>query len=362
MPRLSLSPSSQHRSLRWTALVRWVAAVAVITLIAGCSLLVGQEPAQRTVTLVAHDSFVVDPRLLAEFEQRSGIHVEVRTSGDAGELANKLVLSKAAPLGDVAYGLDSTFASRTLREGVFAPYRAADADQGPHRYAQDRQNRLTAVDVADVCVNIDTEWFAAHRMPEPATLRDLTEPRYRGLTAVPDPTTSSPGLAFLLGTVAAFGDPGWQQYWRELAANDVKLSSGWEEVYNQDFSAAAEHGPRPIVLSYASSPAAEVGDDGKPRTKALLDTCYRQVEYAGVLAGAKDPQGAGQLVDFLLSREFQRQAPEQMYVYPAVDGVPLPPNWSASAPLPPRPAELPASEVERNRDRWVQQWRTLVRG
>ncbi|MGW0890593.1 thiamine ABC transporter substrate-binding protein [Saccharopolyspora sp. NPDC002578] len=344
--------------------LRWVAALAVASLTTGCSLIgsSGPEPAARTVTLVAHDSFVADPAVLADFERRSGIHLEVRNSGDAGELTNKLVLSRAAPLGDVAYGVDSTFASRALGAGVFAPHRSAAAERGPQRYAQDQEQRLTAIDVADVCLNIDTGWFAQHRVPEPATLRDLTDPRYRGLIALPDPTTSSPGLAFLLGTVAAFGDPGWQDYWRDLTANDVKLSAGWEEAYNQDFSGSTGQGPRPIVLSYASSPAAEVDETGRPRTRALLDTCYRQVEYAGVLAGAKDPQAAGEVVDFLLSPEFQAQVPDQMYVYPAVDGVALPPGWAESAPLPQGPAELPAAEVERDRDRWVEQWRTLVRG
>lgn len=347
--------------------LRWAALVAAAALATGCSLIgTGGEPpapsGARTVTLVAHDSFAVDPRVLADFEKRSGIHVQVRTSGDAGELTNKLVLSKAAPIGDVAYGVDSTFASRALHEGVFQPYRPVWADQGPQRFAQDPQHRLTAVDVADVCVNVDSTWFAAHRLPEPRSLRDLTDPRYRNLMSVPDPSTSSPGLAFLLDTVAAFGEPGWQDYWRALQANGVKLSGGWEEAYNQDFTGAAEHGTRPIVLSYASSPAAQAGPDGRSSSRALLDTCYRQVEYAGVLAGAKDPVAAGQVVDFLLSREFQQQVADQMYVYPAVTGVPLPPAWATAAPLPPKPAELPAAEVERNRDRWVQQWRTLVRG
>ncbi|MEU6130539.1 thiamine ABC transporter substrate-binding protein [Saccharopolyspora sp. NPDC047091] len=345
-------------------LLRWAAALAAAALTTGCSLIgsSGEDTAARTVTLVAHDSFVADPALLADFEKRSGIHLEVRNSGDAGELTNKLALSQAAPLGDVAYGVDSTFASRALRSDVFAPYRPAAADRGPQRYAQGGQDRLTAIDVADVCINIDPAWFAAHRLPEPATLQDLTDPRYRNLTSMPDPTTSSPGLAFLLGTIDAFGEPGWQDYWRALDANGVRLSSGWEEAYNQDFSGSTGQGPRPIVLSYASSPAAEVDDSGAPRTKALLDTCYRQVEYAGVLTGAADPQAAREVVDFLLSPEFQGQVADQMYVYPALDGVALPKGWTASAPLPPRPRELPADEVENNRDRWVEQWRTLVRG
>ncbi|KEI43270.1 thiamine ABC transporter substrate-binding protein [Saccharopolyspora rectivirgula] len=338
-------------------------AVLAAVLAAGCSLIgAQQESAGRTVTLVTHDSFAVDEQALAEFERESGIHVEVRHSGDAGELTNKLVLSKANPIGDVAYGVDSTFASRALQADVFQPHRVPNADRGPQRYALDGEHRLTAVDVADVCVNIDTEWFAEHQLPEPRTLQDLADPRYRDLFAVPDPATSSPGLAFLLRTVAEFGEPGWQDYWRQLEANGVKLSSGWEEAYNQDFSGSSGKGPRPVVLSYASSPAAEAGPDGTSPTKALLDTCYRQVEYAGVLRGADDPEAAGEVLDFLLSQRFQEKVAELMYVYPVVEGVQLPPGWETSAPLPENSAELPSEQVERNRDRWVEQWRAVVRG
>ncbi|CAM00313.1 thiamine transport system substrate-binding protein [Saccharopolyspora erythraea NRRL 2338] len=344
--------------------LRLAGAAALAALTASCSLAgtQNQDQSARTVTLVAHDSFVADEKLLAKFQETTGIRINVLNSGDAGELTNKLVLSKASPIGDVAYGVDSTFASRALREGVFEPHRAPNADQGPQRYALEPENRLSAVDVADVCVNIDTGWFAQRGLPEPANLRDLADPRYRDLFSVPDPTTSSPGLAFLLSTVAAFGENGWQDYWRQLAANGTKVSSGWEEAYNQDFSGSAGKGPRPIVLSYASSPAAEVNPDGSPRTKALTGTCYRQVEYAGVLRGAKDPEAAGRVVDFLLSPEFQAQVADTMYVYPSVRDVPLPQSWVVSAPLPPQPAELPAQQVEQNRDRWVEQWRAVVRG
>ena len=345
-------------------LLQLAGATALVALTAACSLTgsQGADQGARTVTLVAHDSFAPDQALLARFEQSTGIRIQVVNSGDAGELTNKLALTKANPLGDVAYGVDSTFASRALHEGVFQPHRAPNADQGPERYALEPESRLTAVDVADVCVNIDTGWFAQHGLPEPATLRDLADPRYKDLFAVPDPTTSSPGLAFLLDSVAAFGENGWQDYWRQLRANGVKLSSGWEEAYNQDFSGSSGKGPRPVVLSYASSPAAEVNPDGTSRTKALLDTCYRQVEYAGVLSGAKDPEAAGRVVDFLLSPEFQGQVADTMYVYPSVRDVPLPPGWQTSAPLPQRPAEIPAEQVQQNRDRWVEQWRAVVRG
>ena len=346
-----------------TRTVRLAAIALAATMVAGGSLAGGgQPPSQHTVTLVTHDSWAVDKTLWEDFQKTSGITVKVSMNGDAGALTNKLVLTKANPIGDIAYGVDNTFASRALSAGVFAPYTSPDAAQGPQRYQFDDTHRLTAVDVGDVCLNVDTGWFAAHGLPAPTGYADLVDPRYKGQTVVEDPSTSSPGLAFLLGTIKQFGPDNWPDYWSGLKANDVKVDSGWDEAYSQDFSGSSGKGPRPIVVSYASSPADEVGQDGKPRTKALLNTCYRQVEYAGVLAGAKNPDDAGKVLDFLISQKFQQQVPNSMYVYPSRSGVSLPAAWKTAAPLPDAPAQLPADQVDANREKWVQQCRTLLQG
>ncbi|MFC5287240.1 thiamine ABC transporter substrate binding subunit [Actinokineospora guangxiensis] len=331
-------------------------------LLAGCSLGGGDEPpGDRAVVLVTHDSFAHDQAVFDAFTARTGIRIEVRKSGDAGALTNQLVLTKASPIGDVAFGVDTTFASRALDEGVFAEHRSSAADAGPGSYAVDDTNRLTAVDVGDVCVNVDTAALAERKLPVPKGFDELADPRYKDLLVVEDPATSSPGLAFLLGTVAHFGD-GWVGYWEKLRANGVLVVAGWEEAYTQEFSGSSGNGPRPIVVSYASSPSAEIGEDGQPRTQAVLDTCFRQVEYAGVLAGAKNPADAGQVVDLLVSPEFQRTVPELMYVYPSRSDVELPESWQKAAPLPAEPATLPAAEIQANRERWVQQWRAAVQG
>lgn len=329
---------------------------------ASCSLVGGEPERTNTVTLVTHESFAIDDSTRARFERETGLSLRIRKQGDAGALTNQLVLTKDDPVGDVAFGVDSTFASRALDANVFARYEPKRSAAIPDEYAVGPGDRLTPVDVGDVCVNIDLEWFARHNVPRPKNLSDLTEPRYRGLLAVPSPATSSPGLAFLLNTVETFGEPGWIDYWRKLRANDVRVSAGWQEAYNQDFSGSAGDGPRPIVLSYASSPAAEIDENGQPRTKALLNTCYRQVEYAGVLAGADDPEAARRVVDLLVSPEFQRQVPTGMYVYPAVRGIDLPPSWKKAAPRPAESAELAPERVERSRQQWVKRWRTLMRG
>jgi thiamine transport system substrate-binding protein len=341
---------------------RVLPAVTAFALLTACSVTTSDAPApgERVVTLVTHDSFALSPELLEEFKTGTGITIKPLASGDAGEVTNKLVLTKDAPIGDVAFGVDSTFASRALKEGVFAEYASPEAQKGAQRYQLDPPNRLHAVDVGDVCLNVDVA--ALKDVGEPKQYADLADPKYKDMLVVEDPATSSPGLAFLLGTIATFGEQNWQNYWGQLKANGVKVVSGWEEAYTQDFSGSSGKGPRPIVVSYASSPSAEIGDDGAPRTKALLDTCYRQVEYAGVLNGAKNPEDAREVLDFLLGERVQADVPGQMYVYPSREGVALPEAWTKAAPLPASARSLPAAEVDANRERWVQQWRTLVQG
>ncbi|MFC8190507.1 thiamine ABC transporter substrate binding subunit [Cellulomonas sp. NPDC057328] len=319
-----------------------------------------------TVTLVTHESFALAEGLLEQFEEESGLTVEVVQQADAGALANQLVLTKDAPLGDVVYGLDNTFATRALDEGVVVPADVtapAAEDAAAYAVEGDDEGALIAVDYSDVCLNVDTTWFAAQGVPEPTTLESLLDPAYRDLVVVPDPVTSSPGLAFLLATVGAYGEDGWTGYWAGLRDNGLKVASGWEEAYYTDFTAGGGDGPRPVVLSYASSPPFTVPEGGtEPTTRALLDTCFRQVEYAGVLAGAENPEGAAQLIDFLLSDEVQADIPTSMYVYPVSSAVELPEEWTRWAPLAEEPFEVPAADIDAHREEWLTQWSDTVVG
>jgi thiamine transport system substrate-binding protein len=341
------------------------AALAIATL-AGCSSTAPATtasgtaaPADTEVTVVTHDSFAVPDDVVASFEKETGIHVTFVAPGDAGTLTNKLILTKDAPLGDVAYGVDNTFAGRALGEGVFADYAsgvpaAADAK----KYAIEGSDALTAVDYSDVCLNFDIGYFEDHNLAVPQTFDDLLKPEYKGLVSVTNAATSSPGLAFLMATIAAKGDA-WQDYWAALAKNDLRVTASWSDTYYTDFSAPNYGGDYPIVLSYASSPPFEV-IDGTPTTAALLDTCFRQVEYVGVLSGAKHPKAAQKVVDWMLSDDFQASLPENMYVYPVSSSVSVPVDWKQYAPLSPNPWSLPASEIDANREQWIKDWTAVV--
>ena len=315
------------------------------------------------VVLVTHDSFVISDGLIAEFKKKTGYTLEQRAPGDVGALVNQLVLTKDAPIGDVTFGIDNTFASRAISNGVLAPYRSPAAGADLARFAIDDSGDLTPIDYGDVCVNIDHGWFTAKGIAEPVTLADLAKPAYKNLLAVENPATSSPGLAFLLATVASFGADGWQSYWAQLKANGVKVDEGWTDAYTVDFSGSSGKGSRPLVVSYASSPPSEVPKGGTTApTGALLDTCFRQIEYAGVLKGAKNPAGAQAFIDFMLGASFQAALPEAMYVYPVVSTAPVPASWATFAPLPTSPFSVDPAQIDKNRDGWIQQWTDVVIG
>ncbi|MEP7091284.1 MAG: thiamine ABC transporter substrate-binding protein [Nocardioidaceae bacterium] len=347
---------------------RAAAATAALTagacLVTGCSVGGGTSDGaggtpDRTVVVATHDSWAMSKKVLRAFTAKTGYTVRIEPNGDAGQLTNKLVLTKGSPIADLTYGIDNTFASRAVDEGILVDYTPKDEPASASAYAlADRADaaQLTPVDYGDVCVNIDDVWFRRHRVNPPATLDDLTKPAYRGLFVTPGAATSSPGLAFLLATVAKYGD-GWPAYWRRLMANGTKLTSGWSDAYEVDFTAGGGTGDRPIVLSYASSPPFTIPKGAtRPTTSSLLDTCFRQVEFAGLLKGARNPAGARAFIDFMEQRSFQEALPENMYVFPVDDAATLPADWSRFAKVAPRPFSLPPSEIARNRDTWLREW------
>jgi thiamine transport system substrate-binding protein len=321
----------------------------------------------KTVTLVTHESFAVSEGVLKKFTDETGITVKVLRSGDAGAAVNQAILTKGRPQGDVFFGVDNTFLSRALKEKIFTPYEAAGLDKVPRAFQLDPDHNVTPVDYGDVCVNYDKAYFAAKKLAPPASYADLAKPAYKNLLVVENAATSSPGLAFLLGSIAEFGADGWEPYWRDLKANGVEVVDGWEQAYNGSFSGGAQSkGTKPLVVSYASSPPAEVAFAEKPLSEAptgvALDTCFRQVEFAGLLDGAKNADGGKKLLDFLLSPDFQQDVPMQMFVFPVRADAALPEVFTKFAAKPTAPKELPADEITANREQWIQTWtRTVLR-
>jgi thiamine transport system substrate-binding protein len=337
-----------------------LAAAAIGLGAAGC----GGDGAQPTdVVLVTHDSFAMSKAVQQDFERETGLRLRILQGGDANETLNKALLTAGDPQGDVLFGIDDSILSRALGGDLLDEYRSPELSALEPDFSSPDAH-VTPIDHGEVCLNVDRRWFAAHGVPPPTSLADLVLDRYRNLLVVENPATSSPGLAFLLATIATFGDR-WETYWRGLRANGVVAVDGWEEAYTQQFSGAAgSPGKRPIVVSYASSPAAEVIFASKTPstapTAAVEDGCYRQVEYAGILRGADNVDGAKKLIDFMLSERFQADVPGSMFVYPVRSGVPLPEAFAKYAVVPKDPLQLSREEVDANRDRWVARWTDIV--
>ncbi|MDD2857122.1 MAG: thiamine ABC transporter substrate-binding protein [Candidatus Nanopelagicales bacterium] len=351
-----------HRALSAIA-VTLVTGTAL--LLAGCSSSPPQTAGQgpTTVRLLTHDSFVVSKALIEQLKHDTGITLEVSSAGDAGSMVAGAVLAAGSPSADVLFGVDNTLVSTAVDAGVFAPFTASDASALLPALQQDTSGGLvTPIDYGDVCINLDDSWFAEHRLARPTSLDQLTTPAYRNLLVVEDPATSSPGLAFLLATIARYGD-GWQRYWQALERNGVQVSGSWTDAYESAFSAGS--GTRPMVVSYATSPPAEIVYAGDPKptrpsTSVLTDGCYRQVEYAGVLKGTADEAAAGTVVDWLLSAPVQADVPLSMFVFPARSGTPLPDVFTKFAAVVPNPSQLPATEVAANLRTWLADWGTVM--
>ncbi|WP_435284039.1 thiamine ABC transporter substrate-binding protein [Streptomyces koelreuteriae] len=323
----------------------------------------------KTVTLVSHDSWAASKGVIAAFEKQSGYKVDVLKDGDAGQAVNKAILTKDNPQGDVFFGVDNTLLSRALDNGLFQPYEAKGSEQIKAEYRADQdQHRVTPVDTGDICVNYDKKYFADHKLEPPKSFDDLVEPQYKNLLVTENASASSPGLGFLLGTAAKYGDDGWESYWKKLKANGVKVVDGWEQAYNEEFSGSAggkkAKGERPLVVSYASSPPAEViFADPKPGTAptgVAEGTCFRQVEYAGLLSNAKNTKGGKAFLDFLLSKKFQEDMPLNMFVYPVREGAQVPPEFVKFGPQAKDPETLDPAKIADHRDQWVKSWTSLV--
>ncbi|HLA67520.1 MAG TPA: thiamine ABC transporter substrate-binding protein [Acidimicrobiia bacterium] len=330
-----------------------IAAVAAALVAASCS-----RSTESSVTVVAHDFFAVSQDVLDQFTNETGIEVTILLGGDAGLIVNQAVLTAGNPVGDLLFGVDTTLLSRALDADVFDPYVSPVGGVVPPEY---RADGVTAIDVGDVCINYDPAAFDPG-VPPPATLADLTDPRYAGMLVVEDPSISSPGLAFLLSTIVEFGDEGaytWRDYWADLRANGVVVAPDWGTAYYGRFSGAG--GDLPMVVSYSTSPDAEVAFADppitSPTTAVMTDGCFRQVEYAGVLRGAAHPQAARAFIDFMLGLPFQQDVPGQMFVYPVRPDAVLP-DWFGAPPI--TPNRLDPAVIEANRDRWVAEWLDVV--
>jgi thiamine transport system substrate-binding protein len=314
---------------------------------------------------MTHDSFAVSEAVVTSFEQANNAKVVFLQSGDAGAALNKAILTKDAPLADLLFGVDNTFLSRALEADIFEAYDSPALAGIPDTFKLDDSKRALPIDYGDVCINYDKKYFADHHLAVPQSLEDLTKPEYKGLLVTENPATSSTGLAFLLATIAHYGDS-FTDYWKTLKENGIMVVDGWETAYYTNFSGSSGHGPQPMVVSYGTSPAAEVIFAEKPLddapTASILgpDTCFRQIEFVGVLKGTQHRALAEKFVDFMLSKRFQEDMPLQMYVYPVDPDATLPDEFTKYSQAPEQTAALAPNVIAEKRDAWIQTWTDVV--
>lgn len=320
----------------------------------------------RTLNVMTHSSFAVSEEVVRSFEEANHAKVVFLQSGDAGETLNKAILTKDAPLADILFGVDNTFLSRALEADIFEAYQPPALSDVPDEYKLDDTFRATPVDFGDVCINYDKKYFLENYLTIPESLEDLTKAEYRNLLVVENPATSSTGLAFLLATRAHFGE-GYLDYWKRLKENGVVVVDGWETAYYVNFSGSSGRGPQPMVVSYGTSPAAEVVFAETPLdtspTGSITDfeTCFRQIEFVGILKGTQDRALAEKFIDFMLSVQFQEDMPLQMFVYPVNRNAVLPDVFIKYLQTPDEPAFLSPEEIASNRDAWIKAWAEVMK-
>ncbi|HEY1014626.1 MAG TPA: thiamine ABC transporter substrate-binding protein [Herpetosiphonaceae bacterium] len=328
-----------------------------------------QPFAGQTLTLVTHDSFAIGGEVISGFEELTGAKVQILQAGDAGEALNKSILAKGAPLGDVFFGVDNTFLSRALGEGIFEAYAPQGLDQIPAELKLDPENRLIPIDYGYVNLNYDKAALAKAGLQPPADLRDLAKPEWKGKLVVENPAKSSPGLAFLLATIDHFGESGdytWKQFWADLKANEVKVADGWSDAYYNDFAGGGASGAYPLVVSYATSPAAAVIfsdprlSDAPTGNILVPGGVFRQIEFAGILQGTKNPELAKAWMDYMLGERFQGDIGGQMLVYPALPKAQVPPEFASFAQVPEQYAKLTPEQIASGRDAWLEQWADVM--
>lgn len=323
-----------------------------------------QQDGEHILTVMTHDSFSISEQMLEEFQSENNAQVRFLKSGDTGTAVNKAILAKDKPLADVLYGVDNTFLSRALEQDIFAPYSSPWLSAINDNFELDPNHRVLPVDFGDVCLNFDLAYFEDHGLAIPESLTDLLDPRYKNLLVVENPATSSPGLAFLLTTIGNFGDPGYLDFWQALVDNNLLVVNDWEVAYYQEFSRSG--GSRPIVVSYGSSPPFEViysqTPISEPPTSTLVSdyTCFRQIEFVGILKGTQNRQLAEKWIDFMLSPKFQEDIPLQMFVFPVNQQAQLDQVFEEYMVVPENTAIVSYEDIDRFREKWINEWTQLV--
>ena len=339
-----------------------VTLLIVLFMTLGC----GTEEEDSELVIMTHDSFDISKEVISEFESENNATVVIQKAGDAGQTLVRAILEKGNPSADLLYGIDNTYLGRALDENIFDAYKPELLSKIPEILRLDPTNHVTPIDYGYVTLNYDKDYLSKAGLVPPSTLEELTENSWKGKVVVENPAVSSPGLAFLLATIDYFGeddDYDYLDFWKAMRSNDVLVKDGWSDAYYTDFSLYG--GDRPLVVSYATSPAAEVYFSEikllePPTGNILIDKgSFLQIEGIGILKGANSKTLAKKFIDFALGVRFQEDFPAKMFVYPVNIDAKVP-DFFKFAEIPTEPADITPEEINAHRDQWIESWTTTM--
>ncbi len=350
--------------IRRLVMTRWTA-IASMMLVLAFTVACGEEEDSELV-IMTHDSFDISETVIDEFETDNDATVVIQKAGDAGEALVRAILEKGNPSADLLYGIDNTYLERALEEKIFDKYRSDLLDQVPDEFEFDSTGHVTPIDYGYVNLNYDIGFLTENGLTAPETLEELTGSDWYESLVVENPATSSPGLAFLISTIAYFGeddDYDYLDFWADMKANGVLVKDGWSDAYYTDFTMYG--GDRPLVVSYATSPAAEFlfseePIESPPTGNILIDNAtFTQIEGIGILKGTNSKTLAKKFIDFALGTKFQEDFPDKMFVYPVNENAATPDSFKF-AEVPSQPVGISAEEIGEKREQWIQAWTSVV--
>jgi thiamine transport system substrate-binding protein len=315
-----------------------------------------ESPKEQELVVYTYDSFVswgLANATIPKFEEKYGVKVKLITLGDAGEVLNRLILEKDNPRADVVIGIDNNLIAKAIESGVLEPFKPSNIDVVPQELIFDPTYHVVPFDYGFIAV--------VYRKDEvknpPQSFEDLLKPEWSKSLIVEDPRTSSTGAAFLLWTIAVYGDPGYLYFWEKLKPNIYTITKGWDSGWEM-----WDKGEAPLFVSYATDPAYSAYAGGKePNIGAIIfkEGGYPQIEGIGLVKGAKHKELAQKFIEFVLSEEFQKEIPLTNWMFPANKNAPLPEVFKYAV-KPDKIVTLDPKEIEKNYSRWLEEWTKLM--
>jgi thiamine transport system substrate-binding protein len=188
----------------------------------------------------------------------------------------------------------------------------------------------------------------------PETFDGLLDPAHEGELIVQNPTSSATGQAFLLHTIAAKGEEGYLEYWRELRESGVRVLGTWADAYN-----AYSNGEAPMVVSY-STDQVFANESGEPmaehQIRFLNDQGYANPEGMARFASSERTDLANGFMDFVLSPEIQAGIAVRNVQFPATETAELPENFAKFAHAPPEAVTFTYDELKGSLSEWTDAW------